>query len=563
MLYKYIFNMDTANESQQQHKRTEQVPLVNLQTSDINENDVLCGRAAEVINNSGNRRFRALTRYFRSIYATSSKPHDKNKISCAIVDAVRTANPPGRFLKKHATKDIWYDIGDRKAREKTSQTIRDIYDKDKQKKQKITHAQRTASQNQDASASCSTDYVDDLSDSSKVVGTTVDPMNHTNNDVEDNDTLIKNADQVVKKKDVNKELMNYACAEADDLAAEDKSKLVTSLSTKQQASAREKATKLCDIPMQITVKHDEKSKTCCSIEHEEKAKRKKNENEFSLATQTTTKRCKVDNDADQQASSNNPDTMKTSKEQYQEGMENEKQTGDAIWWTTGMDMSSKINDCTNQTSKYLSNEHSDITRLACASSIEGQLDHSKEGRKRVTATGDQHTQLKFSDSQVYKEDLPIKKTYGTQTAMKRSIKEDDHVSSILEDRLAQQIRDQTKFQELQTTMSQARNEIGKHDESFSSECLSLMQEISMWSQRPTPSTVRSLQAHLYGYPFYEQKNQSSCMANLIDNISNENNISHLKVVHMAASNILSQSNLNHHDSDCPRKSANDSTSDKS
>eukprot|EP00957_Ditylum_brightwellii_P014084 1062371-Ditylum_brightwellii.AAC.1 len=80
-------------------------------------------------------------------------------------------------------------------------------------------------------------------------------------------------------------------------------------------------------------------------------------------------------------------------------MENEKQTGDAIWWTTGMDMSSKINDCTNQTSKYLSNEHSDITRLACASSIEGQLDHSKEGRKRVTATGDQHTQLKFSDSQ--------------------------------------------------------------------------------------------------------------------------------------------------------------------
>jgi len=497
--------MDTANESQQQHKRTEQVPLVNLQTSDINENDVLCGRAAEVINNSGNRRFRALTRHFRSIYANSSKGDDKNKISCAIVDAVRTANPPGRFLKKHATKDIWYDIGDRKAREKTSQTIRDIYDKDKQKKQKIIHAQRTASQNQDASASCSTDYVDDLSVSSKAVGTTVDPSTHTNNE----------------------------------------------------------ATKLCDIPMQITVKHDEKSKTCCSIEHEEKAKRKKNENDFSLSTQTTTKRCKVDNDADQQASSNNPDTMKTSKEQYQEGMENEKQVGDAIWWTTDMDMSSKINVCTNQTSKYLSNEYSDSTLLACASGMEGQLDHSKESRKRVTATGDQHIKMKFSDSQVCKEDLPIKKTYGTQTIMKRSIKEDDHVSSILEDRLAQQLKNQQEFQELQTTMSQSRNEIGKHDESFSSDCLSLMQEISMWTHQPTPSTVRSLQAHLYGYPFYQQENQSSCMDNLIDNISNENNISHLKVVHMAASNILSQSNLNHQDSDCPRKSANDSTSNES
>uniref|UniRef100_A0A7S4SH98 DUF6824 domain-containing protein n=1 Tax=Ditylum brightwellii TaxID=49249 RepID=A0A7S4SH98_9STRA len=385
--------MDTANKSQQQHERTEQVPLVNLQTSDINENDVLCGRAAEVINNSGNRRFRALTRYFRSIYANSSKGDDKNKISCAIVDAVRTANPPGRFLKKHATKDIWYDIGDRKAREKTSQTIRDIYDKDKQKKQKIIHAQRIASQNQDASASCSTDYVDDLSVSSKAVGTTVDPSTHTNNDVKDNDTLIKNANQVVEKKDVSNELMKYACTEDDDLAAEDKSKLVTLLSTQQQ----------------ITVKHDEKSKTCCSIEHEEKAKRKKNENEFSLSTQTTTKRYKVDNDADQQASYNNLDTMKASKEQYQEGMENEKQAGDAIWRTTDMDMSSKINVCTIQTSKCLSNEHSDSTLLASASIMEDQLDHSKKSRKRVTATGDQHTQLKFPDSQVYKEDLPIKK----------------------------------------------------------------------------------------------------------------------------------------------------------
>eukprot|EP00957_Ditylum_brightwellii_P044668 3386570-Ditylum_brightwellii.AAC.1 len=65
--------------------------------------------------------------------------------------------------------------------------------------------------------------------------------------------------------------------------------------------------------------------------------------------------------------------------------------------------------------------------------MEDKLDHRKGGRKRVTATGSQHIKMKFSDSQACKGDLPIKKTYGTQTIMERSIKEDDHVSSILED----------------------------------------------------------------------------------------------------------------------------------
>eukprot|EP00957_Ditylum_brightwellii_P200899 15314383-Ditylum_brightwellii.AAC.1 len=70
-------------------------------------------------------------------------------------------------------------------------------------------------------------------------------------------------------------MRDYGCSEVYDLAAEDKSDRDTLLSTEQQASAREKVTKLCDIPMQITVQHDEKSKTCCSIEKEDKAERKR------------------------------------------------------------------------------------------------------------------------------------------------------------------------------------------------------------------------------------------------------------------------------------------------
>jgi hypothetical protein len=47
------------------------------------------------------------------------------KISRSVVDAVRSLNPPGRFLEKDPASGKWFDIGDRKAIEKTSQALRD------------------------------------------------------------------------------------------------------------------------------------------------------------------------------------------------------------------------------------------------------------------------------------------------------------------------------------------------------------------------------------------------------------------------------------------------------
>ena len=46
-------------------------------------------------------------------------------ISRSIVEAVRSMNPPGRFLDKNHDTGLWSDIGDRKAIEKTSQALRD------------------------------------------------------------------------------------------------------------------------------------------------------------------------------------------------------------------------------------------------------------------------------------------------------------------------------------------------------------------------------------------------------------------------------------------------------
>jgi hypothetical protein len=46
-------------------------------------------------------------------------------ISRSIVEAVRSMSPPGRFLEKNLVTNMWSDIGDRKAIEKTSQALRD------------------------------------------------------------------------------------------------------------------------------------------------------------------------------------------------------------------------------------------------------------------------------------------------------------------------------------------------------------------------------------------------------------------------------------------------------
>ena len=46
-------------------------------------------------------------------------------ISRSIVRAVRSLDPPGRFLDKDTVTGLWHDIGHKKAVEKTSQALRD------------------------------------------------------------------------------------------------------------------------------------------------------------------------------------------------------------------------------------------------------------------------------------------------------------------------------------------------------------------------------------------------------------------------------------------------------
>ena len=60
----------------------------------------------------------------QELYVSSNK-RDKMAISRSIVEAVRARKPPGRFLEKDVDTGLWFDIGDKKAIEKTSQALGD------------------------------------------------------------------------------------------------------------------------------------------------------------------------------------------------------------------------------------------------------------------------------------------------------------------------------------------------------------------------------------------------------------------------------------------------------
>jgi hypothetical protein len=49
----------------------------------------------------------------------------KGKFSKMIVDKIKARNPAGRFLKQAKDTKLWYDIGEKKALDKTRQALRE------------------------------------------------------------------------------------------------------------------------------------------------------------------------------------------------------------------------------------------------------------------------------------------------------------------------------------------------------------------------------------------------------------------------------------------------------
>lgn len=88
------------------------------------EHDVLSGRGNFVNYHAGNEYFRELVRKHKVEYVKCPKPQ-KGKFSKLIVDEIKNRNPPGRFLKQDGSTKLWYDIGEKKALDKTRQALRE------------------------------------------------------------------------------------------------------------------------------------------------------------------------------------------------------------------------------------------------------------------------------------------------------------------------------------------------------------------------------------------------------------------------------------------------------
>jgi hypothetical protein len=88
------------------------------------EHDVLSGRGNFVNYHIGNEHFRNLVRKHKVPYVACPKPQ-KGKFSRMIVEEIRCRTPPGRFLKQDPATKLWYDIGEKKALDKTRQALRE------------------------------------------------------------------------------------------------------------------------------------------------------------------------------------------------------------------------------------------------------------------------------------------------------------------------------------------------------------------------------------------------------------------------------------------------------
>jgi hypothetical protein len=95
-------------------------------SSDITNNDVLCGRGAYFDKHPGNMQFRKIAaENQKKMDYNTSKKIEKTFCGAKVVAIVRNLIPSGRFLSKNNDTGYWVEVGDVKARKKAVQALRD------------------------------------------------------------------------------------------------------------------------------------------------------------------------------------------------------------------------------------------------------------------------------------------------------------------------------------------------------------------------------------------------------------------------------------------------------
>jgi hypothetical protein len=114
---------------EQREARRKSHPLKDI--SEPLPTDCLFGRGGGTNHHPGNKLYRKMVEDKKETYL-KSKRLDKPLVAMEIIKEWRALDPPGRFLKQDEVTKLWSDVGDKKAREKTSQALREKSGKDKE-----------------------------------------------------------------------------------------------------------------------------------------------------------------------------------------------------------------------------------------------------------------------------------------------------------------------------------------------------------------------------------------------------------------------------------------------
>jgi len=89
------------------------------------DNDVLLGRGGSINVHPGNETFRQVVEGKKRTYLTARYKSDKRIIADSVLAIIQALEPSGRFLARDSSTGLWHDVGYAKARDKTSQALRE------------------------------------------------------------------------------------------------------------------------------------------------------------------------------------------------------------------------------------------------------------------------------------------------------------------------------------------------------------------------------------------------------------------------------------------------------
>ncbi|KAL7540387.1 hypothetical protein ACHAXR_010072 [Thalassiosira sp. AJA248-18] len=89
----------------------------------VTYNDVVCGKGKTTSSLVGNQRYKVWVNLHKDVFAKALYEEERRNIACAIVNAVTTSLPQGRFLSLDIHSGLWYDVGYERAVGITMETL--------------------------------------------------------------------------------------------------------------------------------------------------------------------------------------------------------------------------------------------------------------------------------------------------------------------------------------------------------------------------------------------------------------------------------------------------------